>query len=130
MNPGNGCAAPDYPHVLHLFPIKPRYFCLPLLPFWDGLSAAFIHGDFFGAHACKSPNVAAVKSDRGFPPDRDDRWVGVKDSEMARRDDDADGKRSAEKEDEGCSQPSGERGERGRVGVGLGLYGRESATDR
>lgn len=77
MNPGNGCTAPDYPHVLHLFPIKPRYFCLPLLPFWDGLSAAFIHGDFFGVHACKSPNVAAVKSDRGFPPDRDDRWVGV-----------------------------------------------------
>lgn len=43
------------------------------------------------------------------------------DSEIGRRDDDADGKRSAEKEDEGCSEPSGERGERERASVDLGL---------
>lgn len=40
------------------------------------------------------------------------------DSEIGRRDDDADGTRSAEKEDEGCSEPSGARRER----VGMGLY--------
>lgn len=47
------------------------------------------------------------------------------DSEIGRRDDDADGKRSAEKEDEGCSEPSGERQERGRVGMGLYRPARE-----
>lgn len=49
------------------------------------------------------------------------------DSEIGRRDDDADEKRSAEKEDEGCSEPTGGRRERGRAGMGLYRPAREPA---